>query len=189
MLNRQEVDVVFVDIDMPGLNGLELIKSLGNTPPVIFTAAYAEYAIDGFELDAIDYLLKPFGFERFLKAVNKVTPGPRPAAVASLDFIFVHSEHHIVKISLADIHYIEGYKEYVKIHTEADRPILTIKSLKSLVEQLGTTSFVRIHKSFIIAIDKIQDIRNGKVRVNDKHLPIGNSYRDVFNEVVLKGRI
>ena len=95
----------------------------------------------------------------------------------------------MIKISLADIHYIEGYKEYVKILTNADRPILTIRSLKSLAEQLGTSLFIRIHKSYIIAIHKIQDIRNGKVKVKDKYLPIGESYKEVFNDVVLKGRI
>ncbi|MEM6844072.1 MAG: LytTR family DNA-binding domain-containing protein [Bacteroidota bacterium] len=193
-VNQQVIDIVFIDINMPGLSGLDLIKSLRNVPQVIFTTAYSEYAIEGFELDATDYLLKPFGFDRFLKAVNKAsqsntTPSTSSSDNSLSDFIFVHSEHHMIKISLADIHYIEGYKEYVKIHTNADRPILTIRSLKSLVEQLGNTLFIRIHKSYIIAIHKIQDIRNGKVKVKDKYLPIGESYKEVFNNVVLKGRI
>ncbi|MEM8966706.1 MAG: LytTR family DNA-binding domain-containing protein, partial [Bacteroidota bacterium] len=187
-------DIVFTDINMPGLNGIDLVKSLQSIPQVIFTTAYSEYAIEGFELNATDYLLKPFGFDRFLKAVNKASQSnitsssTSPESIPS-DFIFVHSEHHMIKISLADIHYIEGYKEYVKIHTNADRPILTIRSLKSLAEQLGTSLFIRIHKSYIIAIHKIQDIRNGKVKVKDKYLPIGESYKEVFNDVVLKGRI
>ena len=189
VFNRQSVDILFVDINMPGLSGLEFIKSLQSPPFVIFTTAYSQYAVDGFELDATDYLLKPFGFDRFLKAVNKATKAPAVPSPAPLDIIFVHSEHHIIKISLADIHYIEGYREYVKIYTHADRPILTIRSLKSLTEQLGATTFVRIHKSFIIAIDKIQDIRNGKVKVKERYLPIGDSYKETFHEVVLRGRI
>lgn len=195
VINRQAIDIVFIDINMPGLSGIDLVKSLQNVPQIIFTTAYSEYAIEGFELNATDYLLKPFGFDRFLKAINKAnnpTFGTSTAHASDntpSDFIFVHSEHHMIKISLDDIHYIEGYKEYVKIHTDADRPILTIRSLKSLVEQLGASLFIRIHKSYIIAIHKIQDIRNGKVKVKDKYLPIGESYKEVFNDIVLKGRI
>ncbi|WKN43189.1 LytR/AlgR family response regulator transcription factor [Tunicatimonas pelagia] len=195
VINQQAIDIVFIDINMPGLNGIDLVKSLQSIPQIIFTTAYSEYAIEGFELNATDYLLKPFGFDRFLKAINKANNTSTRSTTASVsdsspsDFIFVHSEHHMIKISLADIHYIEGYKEYVKIHTNADRPILTIRSLKSLAEQLGTSLFIRIHKSYIIAIHKIQDIRNGKVKVKDKYLPIGESYKEVFNDVVLKGRI
>lgn len=195
-INSQEVDIVFVDINMPGLNGLELIRSLGSVPKVIFTTAYSEYAVDGFELDATDYLLKPFGFERFLKAINKATKTHIPSdGAASLakektpDFIFVNSEHHMIKISLAEIHYIEGYKEYVKIHTLQEHPVLTLRSLKSFEEQFDPEQFIRIHKSYIISIDKILDIRNNKVKVKDKYLPIGESYKGVFTEVVLKGRI
>lgn len=194
IINQQAVDIVFIDINMPGLNGMDLVKSLQKVPQVIFTTAYSEYAIEGFELSATDYLLKPFGFDRFLKAINKVnntlnTPTTFTSDNSPSDFIFVHSEHHMIKISLADIHYIQGYKEYVKIHTDAERPILTIRSLKSLTEQLGASLFIRIHKSYIIAIHKIQDIKNGKVKLKDKYLPIGESYKEVFNDVVLKGRI
>ena len=194
-INSQNVDIVFVDINMPGLNGLELIRSLGSVPRVIFTTAYSEYAVDGFELDATDYLLKPFGFERFLRAVNKATktfnstPSTSPAKERSPDFIFVNSEHHMIKISLADIQYIEGYKEYVKIHTQREHPVLTLRSLKSFEEQFEPEQFIRIHKSYIISIDKILDIRNNKVKVKDKYLPIGESYKGVFMDVVLKGRI
>ncbi len=194
-IHSLEVDIVFVDINMPGLNGLELIRSLGHVPKVIFTTAYSEYAVDGFELDATDYLLKPFGFERFLKAVNKASKttltgtGSTVIKDKSSDFIFVHSEHHMIRISLADIYYIEGFKEYVKIYTPKEHPVLTIRSLKSFEQQLEVDQFLRIHKSYIISIDKIQDIRNGKVKVRDKYLPIGDSYREVFNNTVLKGRI
>ncbi|TRX59111.1 response regulator transcription factor [Fulvivirga sp. M361] len=193
-IHTSEVDIIFIDINMPGLSGLEFIKSLNKSPHVIFTTAYSEYAVEGFELDATDYLLKPFSFERFLKAINKVNKETTVRASGTiqpqtLDFIFVHSEHHIIKISLEDICYIEGYKEYVKIHTADAKPILTIKSLKSLTEQLNSEHFVRIHKSYIINISKIQDIRSGKVKIKDRYIPIGDSYKDVFNDVVLKGRI
>ena len=193
-LSQQSVDIVFIDINMPGLNGLDLIRSLRKISNVVFTTAYSEYAIDGFELDATDYLLKPFSFERFLRAVNKcnrleVPQNSESASNKFPNFIFVNSEHRMIKVMISEIYYIEGFKEYVKIYTGEDQPILTIRSLKSFEEQLEPNSFIRIHKSYIIAIDKIQDIRHGKVKVNDKYLPIGDTYKEIFNESVLKGRI
>lgn len=198
-INSLTIDIIFIDIDMPGLSGLELVESLPNDPKIIFTTAYSEYAINGFELDAIDYLLKPFSFERFLKAVNKVNKSKtvvnqnHQSALTRFsdpaDFIFVHSEHYMVKVLLNNIYYIEGFKEYVKIHTDKSKPILTIRSLKSLTEQLNAQSFIRIHRSYIISINKIQDIRNWKLKIKDRYLPIGDSYKEVFNEMVLKGRI
>ncbi len=193
-LSQQSVDIVFIDINMPGLNGLDLIRSLRKISNVVFTTAYSEYAIDGFELDARDYLLKPFSFERFLRAVNKcnrldVPQNSEPTSNQFPNFIFVNSEHRMIKIMISEICYIEGFKEYVKIYTGEDQPILTIRSLKSFEEQLEPSSFIRIHKSYIIAIHKIQDIRHGKVKVNDKYLPIGDTYKEIFNDIVLKGRI
>ncbi len=191
---KRVVDLIFIDINMPGLSGLDLVRTMRKIPQVIFTTAYAEYAIDGFELDATDYLLKPFGFARFLKAVNKAnlsgmgTQVSLPSASVN-DYVLVQSQHHMVKISLSEIYYIEGFKEYVKIYTEQERPIMTIRSLKSLTAQLDDRRFMRIHRSFIISIDKIQSIRNGKVRIKDRYVPIGESFKEVFNITVIKGRI
>lgn len=193
-IQEEKIDMVFIDINMPGLNGLEFVKTLRHLPQIIFTTAYSEYAVQGFELDATDYLLKPFSFQRFLRAVHKAhridTPSSHsPVPPQAEDYILVQSQHHMIKVPLKDIFYIEGFKEYVKIYTEPEKPILTIRSLKSLMEQLGAGMFIRIHKSFIISIDKIQSIRNGKVRIKERYLPIGDSFKGVFHEMVVEGKI
>lgn len=188
-INSGAIDIAFLDINMPGLTGIQLVKSLKKIPNLIFTTAYSEYAVEGFELDAVDYLLKPFGFERFLKAVNKINPvqmiAQKPGHEGYQNALFVQSEHRMVRLEIKDIYYIEGYKEYVKIHTDEKYPLLTLKSLKSLEEQLTPNRFVRIHKSFLISIDRIQEIKSGKVKVKDKYLPIGDSYKKRFNDIVL----
>lgn len=188
VMNNDTIDIAFLDINMPGLTGIQLVKSLRRIPNLVFTTAYSEYAVEGFELDAIDYLLKPFGFDRFLKAVNKVNhtgPWQSPNDERTQNALFVQSEHRMIRLEIKDIYYIEGFKEYVKIHTDEKHPLLTLKSLKSLEEQLELNRFVRIHKSFLISIDKIQEIKNGKVKIKDKYLPIGDSYKKRFNDIVL----
>ena len=191
LINKEAIDIAFLDINMPGLSGIQLVKSLKKVPNLIFTTAYSEYAVEGFELDAVDYLLKPFGFDRFLKAVNKIDhphqhlPQQQVINEPSQKALFVQSEHRMIRVGVKDIYYIEGFKEYVKIHTDEKHPLLTLKSLKSLEEQLEPNRFVRIHKSFLISIDKIQEIKNGKVKVRDKYLPIGDSYKKRFTDIVL----
>jgi DNA-binding LytR/AlgR family response regulator len=196
-LMQLQIDIIFLDINMPGLSGIQLLKSIDlSHSKVIFTTGHSEYAIEGFNHDAADYLLKPFSFERFLKAVHKVkrlTAMPqrtfdKPEQETSLNYILVKSEHKILKVDLKDIQYIEGYKDYVKIHTQEQRPLMTLKSIKSLEDQLVTSDFIRIHKSYLISIDKIKEMRNGKVKVKDKYLPISDSYKSIFNEKVLMGR-
>ncbi|MDW7692420.1 LytTR family DNA-binding domain-containing protein [Flammeovirgaceae bacterium SG7u.111] len=193
MLNSTIVDLVFTDINMPDINGIDFVKSLCSQPKVIFTSAHSEYAIEGFDLDATDYLLKPYSFDRFLKAVNKANnkqdSSNIPQNAFLSDFIFVNSEHHMIKVALSDIYYIEGFKEYVKIYTSNERPILTIKSLKAFGEQLNSDLFIRTHRSYIVSIDKIQDIKNSRVKVKNNYLPIGSSFREQFNKFVLKGRV
>lgn len=197
LLKEETIDLLFLDINMPDITGTEFFKSLKNPPQVIFITAYDQYAVQGFELQALDYLLKPVSFQRFLSASDRALeylkirkhPVTERADPANLNnFIFVKSEHNLIRVSLEDIHYIEGYKDYVKIFTTHSKPILTITTFKSL-EQLLPKSFIRIHKSFIICVDKIVSLRNGKVLVKDKHIPIGESYKDVFQHKVVAGRV
>ncbi len=196
-LARNPVDLIFLDINMPGLTGLQLVQTLsGIHTKIIFTTAYSEYALEGFNLDIVDYLLKPIAFDRFLKAVNKAqrtaqsaTPVLNPATQAIDDYLLVKSEHRLIKIFYKDIYYIEGYKDYVKIYTNEDKPLLTLKSLKSLEEQLTEHGFIRIHKSYLVSIPKIKEIRSGKVKLKEKFLTISDSYKEVFAEKVTKGKI
>lgn len=194
-LRKHDISILFLDIQMPEITGIEFLKSLKNPPCVIFTTAYSEYAVDGFNLDAIDYLLKPISFDRFLKATNKAV-----AQLASLkpkkenipvnkenesDFIFVKSDKKIVKIGLDEILYIEGLKDYVMIYTPAGR-IITLQTMKNLEEKLPAEKFIRIHRSFIISLGKVKSISNHSVDVNGKQVPIGKLYRDPFMKVVEK---
>ncbi len=192
-LSTQSVDLLFLDIQMPGMTGMEFLKTLRNKPLVIFTTAYSEFALESYNLDATDYLLKPFSFERFVQAVNKATdllalrkaaagyPTP-PEKVAETpaakDFILVKSEHKVHRLRFEDISYIEGMREYVAYHTPNGR-ILSLNSLKSLEEELPTDQFLRIHKSYIVAIGKVAAMEGNLVLVGKEKLPIGASYREV----------
>jgi DNA-binding LytR/AlgR family response regulator len=185
-IKQNEIDLLFLDINMPDVIGIDFVKGLKNPPKVIFITAYENYALQGFEVSAIDYLVKPVSFSRFLvateKALDLVT-----SRIRKNDFIFVKSEHNTIKVELDRVHYIEGYKDYLKIYTEQARPLLTITTFKN-IEELLPSNFLRIHKSYIVAIDKIISFRNGKVLVKDKHIPIGDSYKEIFTKVVLEGR-
>jgi two-component system, LytTR family, response regulator len=181
-----DVDLIFLDIHMPDIIGIDFIKGLPNPPKVVFITAYDNYAVQGFEVRAVDYLLKPVSFTRFLAATEKV----RELSIKKQkrdDFIFVKSEHNVIRIELETIQFIEGYKDYLKIHTDHPKPILTITTFK-VIEDLLPDNFLRIHKSYIVAVNKIISFRNGKVSVKDRHLPIGDSYRDAFNRSVVEGR-
>jgi len=198
-----EVDLLFLDINMPDLSGLDFIKSIKNPPMVIFTTAYHEYALDGFELDAIDYLLKPIPFERFLRAVNKAyrmnsnkvvsvstKSSAKEAQTGTKDYIFIKSEHQLVKLNLKHILYIEGFKDYLKIFTtNSQHPHLTLKSMKSMEETLQDKGFIRIHRSFMVSIPQIMAVRGNKVKIGEKYLPIGENYKASFSEKVLTGHI
>jgi DNA-binding LytR/AlgR family response regulator len=183
-LAREVADIVFLDINLPRLSGISFLKSLSRPPLVVFTTAYPEFAVEGFELDAIDYLVKPFSFERFLRAVNKVleklerkTPGGVTAAPAS---IFIKADKKVYKINLADILYIEALDDYVKVVTTQSN-YLVHDTLKSLQEELPADLFMRVHKSYIIAGSKIVFIEGNYVKIGEKDIPIGASYReDVF---------
>ena len=188
ILQQQPVDLLFLDIQMPELTGIEFLRTLPNKPLVIFTTAYAEYALEGYALDVTDYLLKPFSFERFVQAVNKAialnlartnaASGSTPGAVApEKDHILVKADHKVHRLKFDDILYIQSMREYVAFHTPAGR-LLALHSLKSLEESLPPARFIRIHKSYIVAIDKIDSLEGNSVHVGPSQLPIGANYRE-----------
>ncbi|WP_400192310.1 LytR/AlgR family response regulator transcription factor [Hymenobacter sp. B81] len=193
------VDLLFVDIHMPRLSGLQLVQLLPQPGPrVIFTTAYDQYAVRSYELSAADYLLKPIAFDRFLQAVNKVRtaavpPAPAPdklpepvgpallpPAAGAADAMFVKNEHRLQRVAFADILYIEGMKEYLMIYTADGSKILTLQSFRRVEEVLPPERFARIHKSFIVALGRIEHVERGKVQVAGRLLPVGDAYRDAF---------
>lgn len=189
-IRNHVVDLIFLDIQMPHLNGIDLLKSLPVKPMAIFTTAFPEFAVDGFELNAVDYLLKPFDFERFRKAVEKATEfnayNQQPKGMPKEAFIFVKSEYKAVKINLSDILYIEGMDSYVKIYA-GGKPVLSLMSMKAMMEMLPAEDFLRVHRSFIIPISKVNSIRNKVIKVGDKEIPIGGTYEDAVESILKKG--
>jgi two-component system LytT family response regulator len=184
VLNKQEVDLIFLDIQMPGLTGLQLLQSLPVRPMVILITAYEKYALEGFNLDVIDYLVKPVPFERFLKACNKAIDffrlknNPQTEAANWPEYFFVHAEYGLVKIIFSDIRMIEGLKDYLKIHLGETKPLVIRMSMKSIEEKLPPGKFFRIHKSYIIAISQITTIRRNSVFLGNLELPLGDLYKD-----------
>ena len=188
ILRSTPVDLLFLDVQMPGLTGIAFLKSLQKKPQVILTTAYSEYAMEGYELDVADYLLKPITFERFLKAVDKVNarlarPPESVPPEQSPDYIFVKDGTKLVKIRWDDILYVEGLKDYVTIHTPQQK-VVSLQRLKSLEEQLPSQKFMRVHNSFIIALNAIKAIQKDKVQIAEAWIPIGDTYRKAFKEFV-----
>ncbi|WP_405566396.1 LytR/AlgR family response regulator transcription factor [Polaribacter sp. Asnod6-C07] len=187
-LQKEQVDLIFTDIEMPDFSGIDFIKTLEPKPMFIFTTAYSHYAVEGFNLNAIDYLVKPIPFHRFLKAatrannllLSKNKPAPIEAQKEACDFIFVKSEYENIKINLSEIKYIESLKDYIKIYTNKEKPILTLSSLKSFEERLGKTNFLRVHKSFIVGLKHIYSVQRNRIIIDDKWIPIGLNYREDF---------
>jgi DNA-binding LytR/AlgR family response regulator len=189
VLKNTPVDLIFLDIHMPRLSGLDFISSLHNPPQFILITAYSEYALEGFNVNATDYLMKPVPFERFLKAVNKAFELQRLRNNATLNqeqqtqkFILVKSGYQTVKVLLNSILYIEGLKDYVKIYTEGKKPILSLLTMKGLVETLPADKFLRIHKSFIVSIDYITTMSRNQVLIGEKWIPVGENFRDSFRK-------
>ncbi len=187
-LQENPIDLIFLDIQMPGLTGVEFVKSMKQKPLVIFTTAYPDYALEGYSLDITDYLLKPFSFERFVQAVNKAIEQLNlvksaksndlvDATESQKGYILVKSEHKIHRIKLTDIRYIQSMREYVAYYLPTGR-ILSLNSLKSLEENLPSDKFIRIHKSYIVAIEKVGTLEGNMVHIGKEKLPIGASYRD-----------
>jgi len=191
-LSTNQIDLIFVDIDMPDLNGMDFVKSLKDKPYIIFTTAYTEYAVDGFKVDATDYLLKPVGYTEFLKAVNKVKnmvdlKANLSSSKAAPDHLFVKSEYKLMRIALADIKYVESMHEYVRIHLVNDKPVMTLVSMKSIEEQLPASKFMRVHRSFIVNLDRIKVVeRNRIVFDNSVYIPVSDQYKDAFQQFIDK---
>ena len=189
-LLENSVDLMFLDINMPKLSGISFLKNLKNPPVVIFTTAYSEYALEGFELNALDYLKKPFSFERFCKAYYRAEeliklkqPLPSKRDEISEDFLFIKSDKKTIKVKFSDITYIEGLGDYIKIHL-TDNKLVTNLSMKKIFGLLPTNQFYRIHKSFIIALDKIDSIQGNMAIIGNIKLPVGNSYRQDFMQLI-----
>jgi len=196
-LKKHEVDLMFLDIQMPQLTGIDFLKTLTRPPLVIFTTAYPNYAIEGFELDAIDYLLKPISLERFMKAVNKAADQlhlqRREAPAEGEDFIFVKADKKLVRVKFSDVLYIEGLKDYVIIRMEGGKRVITLQTMKSLEEKLPPNLFKRIHRSYIVNIDKIEAVVGNMVEITEKgqkkHLPVGKNYREELLAIVNQNRL
>ncbi len=213
-IQQQAVDVIFLDIQMPDLTGIELARVIerasggGRGPRIIFTTAFNQFAVDGYKVDALDYLLKPFNYEEFLRAATKAlnytellqranTPAPlTPPVVESErkaeDYLFLKVEYQLVRVALDDVLYIEGLKDYVKVHLKQDRdggthkPILSLTSLKALEEKLPSTRFMRVHRSFIVALDKIEAITRNSIQIGQVTIPVSDQYKEQFNQFVSK---
>jgi two-component system, LytTR family, response regulator len=190
LLQKDDIDLLFCDIQMPGLNGLQLVKSLIKKPMVIFVTAYEKFAIEGFELDVIDYLVKPVPLERFLKACYKANiqfelRKKTPEEIANKrNHFFMHADYNLVKVNFNDIEYVEGLKDYVKVNlANQAKPIVSRTSIKALQLQLPLGQFYRVHKSYIINIDHVLYIRRGKVITTNAELPLSDNYRDVINKM------
>jgi len=187
VLQNKSVDLIFLDINMPKLTGIEFLKTLKNPPLVIFTTAYSEYALDGFELNVIDYLKKPFSFERFCKAYFRAEEllllkhsALKPEVTEKQnDFLFIKSDKKTIKVKISEICYIEGLGDYIKIYM-TDKKLVTNLSMKKIENLLPVDQFYRIHKSFIISFDKIESIEGNMVKINNAKLPVGNSFRQNF---------
>ena len=183
---KNPVDLLFIDINMPDITGLDLVRSLPDKPMIIFTTAHKKFAHEGFELDAIDYLLKPISFERFARAVNKAieyNQYKKQVKNEAAENLFVYSEYRMVKIDLKEVEYIESLEDYIRIHLVTGKPVLTLMTLKGVLEKLPVDRFKRIHRSYIVAIDKVSSILNRKATLQSSaELPISDSYADFINE-------
>ena len=182
-INKETIDLIFLDINMPKLSGIHFYKSLTHKPQVIFTTAYADHAIEGFELDAVDYLLKPFSFDRFLKAVNKVSSSNNNEPHS--DFIMLKADKKSHKIDYDQIIYFESIGDYVKVHLKGSKTLIISETLRKL-EEILPSSFLRIHKSYIISLSHLQYLEGNRAKIGDTKIPIGQSYRDKVNEVLGK---
>lgn len=183
ILHTEQVDLMFLDISMPVISGIDFLRSLRKAPAVIITTAYPDFAVQGYELDVMDYLVKPISMERFMKAVNKVIErykapvAPLQKLAPRVEYMFVKSDQKLIKIKFADIDYIEGMKDYVKIFTR-ERMIVTLHTMKFFEANLPSNEFARIHKSYIINLDSIKSIAGNEVELRQQKLPIGSSYKE-----------
>lgn len=192
-LDKNSVDLIFLDIHMPDLTGIEFTRILVNRPKIIFTTAYEKYALEGFKLEAVDYLLKPFNYEEFLKAARKaekligLEKTAHDEVSANNEFLFLKSEYKIRRINFNDIKYIEGLKDYVKVYLlHEDKPILSLNSLKSLEAKLPENKFMRVHRSFIVNLEKIDTIERSRIIFGKVYIPVSEQYKEKFQEFLDK---
>ncbi|HOW10109.1 MAG TPA: LytTR family DNA-binding domain-containing protein [Bacteroidales bacterium] len=195
-LNNESVDLIFVDIQMPDLSGLEFTRSISGGPKVIFTTAYEKYALEGFRLDVVDYLLKPFSYEEFLKAVRKAVrliklENKRPEQIdTNNEYLFLKSDYKIRRINFNDILYIEGLKDYVKVFTQkSDKPVISLVTLKLLESKLPEIKFMRVHRSYIVNLEKIDTIERSRIVFGKTYIPVSEQYKDKFQEFLDKNFI
>ncbi|MCX2679259.1 LytTR family DNA-binding domain-containing protein [Galbibacter sp. EGI 63066] len=195
VIDQENIDVVFLDISMPKMNGLEFLRNLNEHPHIIITTAYREYAIESYELEVLDYLVKPIPFNRFLKSVNKLTARllmEAQGAKPTTDFdqephIFLKVEKKLIKIFLHDILYIESLKDYIKLHSR-EGTYISHKSLSSISEELPSENFIRVHKSYTIAIDKVKSIEGNLIEIENKRIPMGRNYSKYAKERIIKNK-
>lgn len=199
-LAENAVDLVFLDIEMPIINGVDLVESLNHKPNIIFTTAFPQYAVEGFNLDAIDYLLKPISYKRFLKAINKLSNNTnpieeslpntnyKPAINANENkFIFVKSDYENLKINVHEIKFIEGLKDYLKINLSNDKFVLTLSNFATLLDKIANDDFIRVHNSYVVNLNFIKSIQKNRIIIGDKRIPISETYKkDFFEKIKLQ---
>jgi two-component system, LytTR family, response regulator LytT len=192
-LERESVDLIFIDIQMPDLTGTEFVRILNNDTKIIFTTAYEKYALEGFRLDAVDYLLKPFGYEEFLNAAQKarrlieLEQKTVPVIEANSEFLFLKSDYKIRRINFNDILYVEGLKDYVKVFLKNDpKPILSINSMKAIEAKLPESSFMRVHRSFIVNLNRVETIERFRIIFGNVYIPVSDQYKEKFQEFLNK---
>ncbi len=192
ILNREQIELMFLDINMPQISGIEFLESLKNPPAIIFTTAHSEHAVKAYELDVIDYLMKPVPMDRFMKATNKFIERQGPTQDAEEDFFFVKADKKLVKVHFDEILYIEGLKDYVIIRKDLKR-IITLQTMKSLEQKLPSNIFMRIHRSYIVNISKIKAVVGNSVEIIEKgqtkHLPVGKNYKDDLLQIINARRL
>ena len=198
IMEHEVIDAIFCDINMPDLSGMDFVRQLAVQPLVVFTTAYSEYAVEGYKVNAVDYLLKPFGMNDFLRAAMKVQEQynlrhQNSSAMQSAPVdrqggtIFVKTDYRVVRISIADITYVEGMSEYLKIHLEGQKPVITLLSMKKMEDYLPSEQFMRIHRSYIVNLLKIQEVNKNRVILGaETNLPVGELYKEQFNDYVSK---
>ncbi len=192
MISKGEVKLLFLDIQMPKITGLEFFRTLQQAPPVIFTTAYPQYALEGFEVNALDYLVKPISFDRFLKAVQKVREyyevrGKNSAEGNTSEYFFIKADNKLVKIFYKDVLFVEAVQNYVTIHT-AEKKYMTYLTFKSVEEYLPADQFFKVHKSYIVAASRIDSIEGNEIRIGQHHIPISRNQKDEVMDKLLKNR-
>ena len=196
VMQEHKIDLIFADIQMPGLTGLQLIESIAEKPMVILITAYEKYALEGYNLDVVDYLVKPVALDRFIKACNKARDlfvlknAGRTGNATTADYFFLNVDYSLLKIRFDDIVWIEGLRDYIKIHLKStSRPVVVRMGMKAIEEQLQVTKFIRVHKSFILSVDAITAIRKSSVFINDQEFPVGDTYKDAILQLTGKDKL